>query len=95
MQVKNKITSSSFNKVINKNIFFQEMILMTVGSKVKQTLATLKGVESTLRVYSVKSQNVEEREVFEEALEVTGEVIHDLKIRVNKLEYEEPQYKGF
>jgi hypothetical protein len=68
---------------------------MTVGSKVKQTLATLKSVESTLRVYSLKSQKAEEQEVFEEALEVTEEVIKDLKARVNKLEYEEPQYKGF
>lgn len=68
---------------------------MTVGSKVKQTLATLKSVESTLRVYSLKSHKVEEREVFEDALEVTEGVIKDLKARVNKLEYEEPQYKGF
>ena len=68
---------------------------MTVGSKVKQTLASLNGIEGTLRIYSLKSQNKEEREMFQGALEVTEEVIEDIKSRVKTLEYEEPQYKGF
>lgn len=35
---------------------------MTVGRKVKQTLANLKGVESTLKVYSLQSSNNEEKD---------------------------------
>ena len=30
---------------------------MTVASKVKQTLSNLKGVESTLKIYSTQSNN--------------------------------------
>lgn len=67
---------------------------MTVGLKVKQTLATLKWIESTLRIYSTTSSNKEEEEVFGKSLKVTGEVIADLQFRVKNLEYEEPQYKG-
>lgn len=67
---------------------------MTVGAKVKQTLATLKGVESTLRVYSLQSRNEDEKEVYRSALNTTKEVIKDLENRLKVLEYEEPQYKG-
>jgi len=67
---------------------------VTVGAKVKQTLATLKGVESTLRVYSLQSSNEDEKEVYRSALNTTKEVIKDLENRLKVLEYEEPQYKG-
>jgi GrpB-like predicted nucleotidyltransferase (UPF0157 family) len=68
---------------------------MTVGSKVKQTLASLKGIEATLRVYSAQSRNQEEMQAFTDALNTTEEIVKDLEMRVKTLEYEEPQYKGF
>lgn len=67
---------------------------MTVGSKVKQTLAGLKGIESTLEIYSVQSRNEEERTVYKEELEVVESVIKDIEDRLKTLEFEEPQYKG-
>jgi len=67
---------------------------MTVGSKVKQTLANLKGIESTLRIYSVQSSNAEETKVYKEALQTAQAVISDIENRVKTLEFEEPQYKG-
>jgi hypothetical protein len=67
---------------------------MTVGRKVKQTLANLKGVESTLKVYSLQSSNNEEKAIYRSALNTTKQVIKDIENRVKKLEFEEPQYKG-
>ena len=67
---------------------------MTVGSKVKQTLASLKGIESTLKIYSVQSRNKEEIIVYKEALQTTEAVIKDIEDRLKTLEFEEPQYKG-
>ena len=67
---------------------------MTVASQVKQTLASLKGTQGTLRIYSMQTQNTETRAVYEEALGVTDGVIRDLEDRVQKLELQEPQYKG-
>lgn len=67
---------------------------MTVGSQVKQTLANLKGIESTLRIYSVQSSNKEDILVYKQALQTAEEVILDIENRVKILEFEEPQYKG-
>lgn len=67
---------------------------MTVGSKVKQTLSNLKGIESTLRIYSVQSNNKEEIMAYKKALQTTESVINDIEKRVKTLEFQEPQYKG-
>lgn len=67
---------------------------MTVGSKVKQTLANLKGIESTLKIYSLQGSNKEEIIVYKEALQTTESVINDIENRLKTLEFEEPQYKG-
>lgn len=67
---------------------------MTVGSKVKQTLAGLKGIESTLKIYSVQSRNEYEKNVYKEQLQVIESVIKDVEDRIKTLEFEEPQYKG-
>ncbi|KAJ49392.1 hypothetical protein BD780_000431 [Clostridium tetanomorphum] len=67
---------------------------MTVGSKVKQSLSNLKGVESTLRIYSIQSKNKEEANAYKEALQITQSVIKDVESRMKTIEFEEPQYKG-
>lgn len=67
---------------------------MTVGSKVKGTLAGLKGAQGTLRIYNIQEQNEETKGIYKEALEVTETVIKDLEDRIKTLEFEEPQYKG-
>lgn len=67
---------------------------MTVSAQIKQTLATLKNCQSTLRTYTVQMQNLETKLVFEEALYRTNEIIKDLENRLKIIEFEEPQYKG-
>ena len=66
---------------------------MTVISKVKQTLATLKGSQGTLRIYSIQERDEEAKVAYNKALEVTHEIIEDIETQVNTLELEEPQYK--
>lgn len=70
------------------------VLKMTVASQVKQTLAGLNGVQGTLRIYSAQTQDSETKIVFNEALEVTKEIINDLEKRIQVLEFQEPQYKG-
>ena len=67
---------------------------MTVVSKVKQTLATLKGSEATLRTYSLKERDKEARAIYTEAFEEINKIKIDLEKRVGAIEFEEPQYKG-
>ncbi|HBF38724.1 MAG TPA: hypothetical protein DDW50_15575 [Firmicutes bacterium] len=67
---------------------------MTVGSQVKQTIASLKNAQATLKIYSIQSQSEETRRVFNEALSTTGEIISGMEARLKVLEFEEPQYKS-
>ncbi len=67
---------------------------MTVASQVKQTIASLIGVQSTLRLYSTQAQDEETVSVYKEALETNEAVINDLETRLQLLEFQEPQYKG-
>jgi len=67
---------------------------MTVATQVKDTLATLKGAQGTLRMYSLQSRETKSIDVYNEALETTNEIIKDLEIRLKTLELEEPQFKG-
>jgi bacterioferritin (cytochrome b1) len=67
---------------------------MTVASQVKQSLATIKSVHASLKIYAEQSQNQEAGPVFNDAVQTTGEIIDDLEERLRILEFEEPQYKG-
>jgi hypothetical protein len=67
---------------------------MTVASQVRQTLASLKGVQGTLRIYSTQTQDEQTVAVYKEALETTASIINDLEKRMQVLEFQEPQYKG-
>jgi hypothetical protein len=67
---------------------------MTVASQVKQTLATLKGNQGTLRLYALQTGNEETKLVYNETLEQLEVIINDLEKRLQTLEYQEPEYKG-
>ncbi|AND84665.1 DUF1657 domain-containing protein [Clostridium tyrobutyricum] len=67
---------------------------MTVGSRVKQTLADLQGIESTLRIYSLQSKNKDEIKAYSEAFKTTETVTKNIKDRLKTIQIEEPQYKG-
>jgi hypothetical protein len=67
---------------------------VTVGSKVKQTLANLRGAESVLRTYANQTQKEENKKVYQEAVLVSEEIIDNLEERLKQLEFQEPQYKG-
>ena len=68
---------------------------MTIASQLKQTIANLKGAESTLKVYSLQTQDEDAKLAYEQAVQITEEVLKDLEDRLKTLEFEEPQYKGY
>ncbi|WP_291649291.1 DUF1657 domain-containing protein [Clostridium sp.] len=67
---------------------------MTAISKVKQTLATLKGAESTLEMYSLQERDEKSRNIYNEASKEINIIKTDLEKRIGVMEFEEPQYKG-
>jgi primosomal protein N'' len=68
---------------------------MTVASQVKTTLASLKSAQASLETFALGTQNKEAKQLFETAAQTTQNVVDQLSTRVQQLEQEEPQYKGF
>lgn len=68
---------------------------MTVGSQVKTTLASLKSAQANLETFALSTENQEAKQLFENAAKTTQQVVDELHSRVQELEQQEPQYKGF
>jgi len=68
---------------------------MTVASQVKTTLASLKSAQASLETFALSTQNEKAKQMFEQCAQTTQQVVNDLSGRVQELEQEEPQYKGF
>jgi hypothetical protein len=68
---------------------------MTVASNVKTTLASLKNAQASLETFAISTQNQEAKKMFEQAAQTTQSVVVQLSDRVQQLENEEPQFKGF
>ena len=67
---------------------------MTVGSNVKQTLASLKGIESQLSAFAINSLDEEAQSKFHEAMVMVGQIKNDIQLRVYTLEREESEYSS-
>lgn len=68
---------------------------MTVGSQVKQCLASLKSVKAGLETFALQSVDKETKETLLHAADEFELIISDIQQRISELEREEPQYKGF
>ncbi|AQS58892.1 DUF1657 domain-containing protein [Desulforamulus ferrireducens] len=68
---------------------------MTVASQVKQTLAGLKSAQSSLELFALQTQNQQAKELFSQAAQQTQSIIDSLEPRIQQIEKEEPQYRGF
>ncbi|MCL4440691.1 hypothetical protein P378_01765 [Desulforamulus profundi] len=68
---------------------------MTVASQVKQTLAGLKAAQSSLETFALQTQNQQAKDLYTQAAQQTKSIVDSLEPRIQQLEQEEPQYKGF
>lgn len=71
------------------------MVEITVAAKVKGTVASLKGIQATLENFACFEKNQENQVVLERNCQRIGQIIANLEKRVQVLEFQEPQYKGF
>ncbi len=67
---------------------------MTVASQVKQTVASLKGVQATLDSFALLEKIPETKMLFEANSDRLNHIIEIIEQRVSELESQEPQYKG-
>lgn len=68
---------------------------MTVSSQVKTCLSSLKGAQADLETFALGTENAEAKTMFTSAAEQTQLIVQQVETRVQQLENEEPQYKGF
>ncbi|MCH5583760.1 DUF1657 domain-containing protein [Shimazuella sp. AN120528] len=68
---------------------------MTTYAKVKQTLVSLEGAKSTMETLEQITQKAEAAQSLRYNAQKLDVVINRLKKRVQKMEFEEPNYKGF
>jgi len=68
---------------------------MTVASQVKTCVASLKSAQASLEQFALATQNQEAKTLFTNAAEQTQQIVDQVSARVQQLENEEPQYKGF
>jgi hypothetical protein len=68
---------------------------MTVSAQVKQALASLKSAQASLEAFALNTQNQQAKQLFTQNAQQTQMIIDSLETRVQQLEQEEPQYKGF
>ncbi|MFD3261009.1 DUF1657 domain-containing protein [Paenibacillus lentus] len=68
---------------------------MTVAAQVKTTLASLKSAQANLEQFALNTQNQDAKNLFTTAAQQTQQIVDQVQTRVQQLENEEPQYKGF
>ncbi|MFZ5645837.1 MAG: DUF1657 domain-containing protein [Bacillota bacterium] len=68
---------------------------MTIGTQVKQTLASLKSAQANLESFALQTQNQQAKQMYTNAAMQTKSIVESLEPRISEIEKEEPQYKGF
>lgn len=68
---------------------------MTVGSQLKQTLAGLKSAQASLEQFALSTENKQAKKLYENAAQQTQSILQTIEPRIQQIEQEEPQYKGF
>jgi hypothetical protein len=68
---------------------------LTVASQVKTCVASLKSAQASLEQFALETQNQEAKTLYTNAAGQAGQICQQIEGRVQQLENEEPQYKGF
>jgi hypothetical protein len=68
---------------------------MTVATQIKQTLASLKGASSTIETYAIHHPDTQTKEEFFQSKQQMDKIIEELELRIQQIEFEEPQFKGY
>jgi hypothetical protein len=68
---------------------------VTIGTQVKTCLASLKSAQASLETFALGTQNQEAKSMFENAAQSTQQIVDQVSARVQQIENEEPQFKGY
>ncbi|MGE5416243.1 MAG: DUF1657 domain-containing protein [Acidobacteriota bacterium] len=68
---------------------------MTIAAQVKQALSSLKKVQADFESFAMQTQNQDAKQMYTDAATQTQNLVNTLEPRINEIEKQEPQYKGF
>ncbi len=66
---------------------------MTVGTKMKQTMAGLKSAQANLETFALETDNQQAKQLFQQMAQQTQGIINGLQPRLEQIQQEEPQYR--
>ncbi|MBA4541630.1 DUF1657 domain-containing protein [Thermoactinomyces daqus] len=65
---------------------------MTVGTKIKQTIASAESVAASLRSFALDTNNQQAKQTYNQLAQNVDTVVQQLKAREQEIMSEEPQY---
>lgn len=68
---------------------------MTVSSQIKEALSNLKSAQASLESFALQTQNQQAKQLFTSTAQQAKSIINTLEPRIQEIESQEPQYKGF
>jgi hypothetical protein len=68
---------------------------MTVSAQVKQAVAGLKSAQASFETFALQTEDQKAKQMYTQAATQTQSIVDSLQPRVQQIEKEEPQYKGF
>lgn len=68
---------------------------MTVSSQVKQAISGLKSAQASFEQFALQTQDQAAKQAYSDAAMQTLNIINAMQPRIQQIENEEPQYKGF
>ncbi len=65
---------------------------MTVGTQVKQALASLKSAQASFETFALATDNQNAKQIYQQAAQQTQTVLQTVEPRLQEILSEEPQY---
>lgn len=69
------------------------VIVMTVGVKMQQTIASAESVAANLKTFALDTQDQQARQMFNQLAQSVDSCVQTLQSRLNYIMQEEPQYR--
>lgn len=73
-------------------IQIKEMVGMTVGTKIQQTVASAESVSANLKTFALDTDNKQAKQLYNQLAQNMDSIVQQLKTREQQIMTEEPQY---
>ncbi len=71
----------------------REVIRVTVGIKMQQTIASAEGVASNLKQFALDTQDQQAKQMFNQLAQTVDNCVTTLQSRLTYIQQQEPQYR--